>query len=145
MKKALKKEVIFLAVCLAVGLVLGVIWAVLRRADVIKPPENEPDLELWVFLAVMGGGIALCIGGAVLGQLLRKNKKYEIEEKDERNIAIQGKAGIATFGINIFILAAIITFCLMSGYQPTVWVLGGLAIANVLSFIGAAVYYDKKM
>jgi len=145
MKQKIKKEIIFLAVCLIVGLAFGITFSLLQKADVVASPENERDLETWVFLAVIGGGIAICLGGTVLGELLKRNKKYEIEEKDERNQVIVGKAGFSAWGANIFALSAVITFCLVSGYEPSVLVLACIGIFNILYLIGAMVYYDKKM
>jgi MFS family permease len=145
-KNKIKKELIFYGILLLVGVAFGAGWVWLENIGVIAPPENPRDVNWWVIGAVIGGGLLMVTGAEIITELLKKhNKKYEIEEKDERNLALRGRASFTAWGLNIGILTAVIAFCTLTGYEPTVLSLALIGVANILCFFAAMVYHNKKM
>ena len=112
----------------------------------IKPPANEREIEMWLVWVLIVGGILLCIGFTIVFELLRKsNKKYAIDEKDERNQTIYSKAGYKAWGMNLFLIASSGAGLFFRGHTELVLILGILFVVNIVSMLIMIVYFDKKM
>jgi len=146
MKNNIKKELIFFGIFLLVGAVVGIGWSLLRHFGVIAPPENPREISWFLIVAVVGGGLLISLGSAIITSLLRKySKNYAIEEKDERNFILSRKAGSTAWLFNIMLISAVSIFCVVTGYEPSVLILGCIGVANIVCFVGAMVYHNKKM
>jgi hypothetical protein len=57
-----------------------------------------------------------------------------------------GKAGYATWVADFFVLGVLIAIFSIAGEQPPLYItLGGMGIFNTFYYIGAYLYYNKKM
>jgi predicted lysophospholipase L1 biosynthesis ABC-type transport system permease subunit len=146
MKKKIRKEILSFGLFLVIGVVLGVIIAVLNRTGVISLPDGEGP-GLWVIVIIIAAGLVLTVGTTVVYELLKKsNKKYEIEEKDERNQALYSKAGFHAWLANIAAISAIAGFMFSTGFDNSYLILLGILFGyNIISYLVLIVYNSKKM
>jgi len=146
MKSKVKTEIMLFGIYVLAGLLVGVIYAVLSRIGVINPPEGEGS-KLWGALVIGVIGVVIFFGATIVYELLKKrNKNIEVEDKDERNLAIQGKAGFQAWSVNIAALTGAGIFLYMLGYSNSYLILiAGLLAFNIISFIALNVYYNYKM
>jgi hypothetical protein len=145
-KKKIKKEIIFLGIFILFGIISGALWAVLESNGVITPPANEREIDKWVVWVILGIGFLLSVGTAIVFELLKKvNKKYEIQEKDERNQAIYSKAGYKAWLFTIFIFVSSGVGLFIRGHSELVLIFGCLFLISFISWLVCIVYYGKKM
>ena len=94
------------------------------------------------------GGSWIGISSIKLYQI--KNKPKQIEEQiigqhDERNIAIRGYAGYATFRITLATISIMLLIFLISDYTLPLIIGIFLFFIHISSFSFIARYYDKKL
>jgi len=95
------------------------------------------------------GGVVFLLGCGLLSYYLilstKLDKMAEIEEKDERNIAIRGKAAeilqLVTAGTNLILM---IVFLILS-LDTAALLLAGAMLIQIFISLAAFVYYNKKM
>jgi formate hydrogenlyase subunit 3/multisubunit Na+/H+ antiporter MnhD subunit len=113
--------------------------------------EGAVSVGLAAFVLICAG---LCFYFLFKGRKdrLKNIKEYEIEEKDERNIALRGKVyevvvavQMALMGL-LFLIFLIATVRIETADNETVlWTLAGLMIAGVISMFAAWAYFNRKM
>jgi hypothetical protein len=147
MKEKIKKELKSFLIFILIGAGIGIVWGLLRGFEVIPPPENEKEFNWWLAGGIIIGGGVLSVGSTALMELAKKHsKKFEIEDKDERSNAIMHKAGFAAWVASFGALSFWVVMLLLMGYEPSVFlVLGSLGGFGILYFIGAYIYYERKM
>jgi len=146
MKNSLKKELKTFGILLLIGAVIGGGWVLLQHFGIVAPPENPREFNWRVIAAAIGGGLIGCLGITIIVELFRKHSKtWAIEEKDERNFALSRRAGSTAWLLNIVIITYVIIFCIITGHEPSVLTLGCIGIANIVCFVGAMDYHNKKM
>jgi len=104
--------------------------------------------NLCLLLGILGGVVFL-LGCGLLSYYLilstKLDKMAEIEEKDERNIAIRGKAAeilqLVTAGTNLILM---IVFLILS-LDTAALLLAGAMLIQIFISLAAFVYYNKKM
>lgn len=81
------------------------------------------------------------------GNFFKKTKQQEIEEKDERNIAIARRAKANAFDTMVFLFAIVIILLNFIGNLDTVtfFVLVGAYFSVQIVFIVSLWYFEKKM
>ena len=105
-------------------------------------PVPRPDL------VVVGStiiGILLIMSGSDL--FAKKTKEMEIEEKDERNIAISNASMASGFKVTTTLLALVLFALIFSGYMNEVScfsIIGVLAIGQI-TFLAKLYYLNKHM
>jgi len=95
------------------------------------------------------GGVVFLLGCGLLSYYLilstKLDKMAEIEEKDERNIAVRGKAAeilqLVTAGTNLILM---IVFLILS-LDTAALLLAGAMLIQIFISLAAFVYYNKKM
>jgi len=135
----------------------------------LKKEQNMYTVLLIAGIVVLIGGVAvvkitgfdnliggICgLSGAWIGissiklyQIKNKPKKYEeqiIGQYDERNIAIRGYAGYATF-ITTLLAIGIMSFIFMFlDYTLPLIIGAGLLLIHIVSFLLFARHYSKKL
>ena len=74
-----------------------------------------------------------------------QEKQYEIGQKDERNIAILGRAGYASCIITFFILFVLLAIFLILDQNLAAWLTGGAMVLHIVGFFVASVVYSRRM
>lgn len=135
----------------------------------LKKEQNMYTVLLIAGIVVLIGGVAIVkitgfdnliggisgLGGAWIGissirlyQIKKKPKHYEkqiIGQYDERNIAIRGYAGYATF-ISTLLTIGIMSFIFMFlDYTLPLIIGAGLLLIHIVSFLLFARHYGKKL
>ncbi|MCL2109422.1 MAG: hypothetical protein FWH20_08795 [Oscillospiraceae bacterium] len=146
MKERLKKDIKSIIVLLSVGAVIGLVWALLGRFGVLEPPGEAVEAEMWVVGVVIGVGVILFVVPTIILEMLKKrDKKYEIEEKDERNVMLRGKASNAACAVNIGAISGLCTTLFLMGNSKPALLLMFLGVINIVSWVVAFVFFNKKM
>ena len=127
--------------------VLGVllIAAGLILIKTVKEPEGLLRVLPFVFLGigcgVFGSGVGALVSSRVLKDEPQLQKQMEIEQKDERNIAIANRAKAKAFDAMLYLFGALmITFALMTVELPAILLLVGA----YLVVDGIFIYYLSK-
>lgn len=105
-----------------------------------------PYIGIGIGCGLFGHGI----GGVVSRMALRKSpdieKQLEIEEKDERNIAIRGRAKGKAFDLMIYVFSALlISFAIMGVDYAAVLLLVFAYLLVIGSFVYHLIKYEKEM
>ena len=74
-----------------------------------------------------------------------QEKQYEISQRDERNVAILGRAGYASCIITLFVLFALLGVFLTLGQTLAAWLTGAAMVLHLAGFFTAAAVYDRRM
>jgi len=135
----------------------------------LKKEQNIYTILLIVGVVVLIGGIAVVkitgfdnligaiggLGGAwivfssiKLYQIKKKPKKYGeqiIEQYDERNIAIRGYAGYATFITTLLTISIMLFIFMVLDYTLPLIIGAGLLLIHIFTFFLFAGYYGKKL
>ena len=100
-------------------------------------------------------GFLLGLGGSILAFRLAleiyrrwrpdKARQAEIEQNDERNQLIRGKAGQQSCLITLLLLLALIITLLVMSLRTAAMLAIGALFLHAGTFLAAAWYYDKKM
>jgi len=127
--------------------VLGVllIAAGLILIKTVKEPEGLFRVLPFVFLGigcgVFGSGVGALVSSRVLKDDPQLQKQMEIEQKDERNIAIANRAKAKAFDAMLYLFGALmITFALMTVELSAILLLVGA----YLVVDGIFIYYLSK-
>jgi len=109
--------------------------------------------------AVKTNPIAVALGlccGSVITWLIsyRKRKKdpkaqqkyalEKIENKDERNVSLRGKAGNFTFLVTLLTLGIITSIFYFMNYEIPTFISAGAVFVHIVSYLGALLYFEKK-
>lgn len=129
--------------------IVGIISAVFGIVSYSTMPSEDPNFSMLMGMFT-GMGSAFVVAGVIVIILNRKMtpeqlKQLEIEKKDERNTAIQGKALLVSnivtalfFAVSAFVLVG------LGNRTAAYLVLGGLYL-QLFSIIFASRHYQKKM
>lgn len=127
--------------------VLGVllIAAGLILIKAVKEPEGLFRVLPFVFLGigcgVFGSGVGALVSSWALKNEPQLQKQMEIEQKDERNIAITNQAKAKAFDAMLYLFGALmITFALMMVELPAILLL----VVAYLVVDGIFIYYLSK-
>lgn len=127
--------------------VLGVllIAAGLILIKAVKEPEGLFRVLPFVFLGigcgVFGSGVGALVSSWALKNEPQLQKQMEIEQKDERNIAIANQAKAKAFDAMLYLFGALmITFALMMVELPAILLL----VVAYLVVDGIFIYYLSK-
>lgn len=127
--------------------VLGVllIAAGLILIKAVKEPEGLFRVLPFVFLGigcgVFGSGVGALVSSWALKNESQLKKQMEIEQKDERNIAIANQAKAKAFDAMLYLFGALmITFALMMVELPAILLL----VVAYLVVDGIFIYYLSK-
>jgi len=127
--------------CGAFALFLGVFNAY----DDLQITESK-SIEL---IIKIGGCFGFVIGLALiilsLLSLFKESKAAEIEEKDERNIAIRGKAVEMTCLVTIILLLVLVLVFICINLNIAALLTGLVMLVHSFSLVFLHVYYSKKM
>lgn len=99
--------------------------------------------------AVSGlGGAWIGVSCTKLYQIKKNPKKYEkqiVGQYDERNIAIRGYAGYATFITTLVAIGVMVLIFMGLNYTLAFIVGAGLLLVHIVSFLLFARHYGKKL
>jgi hypothetical protein len=134
-------------------LVLGIIAALcgaytlfVAKAGLFADLGLSDDVSL---LLKVFGGVLLLFGCGLLAYFLMcgvaRDKRYEVEEKDERNIAIRGKAAQAYQTVSSGVYLTLLVVFLILDFDIPALLLGVGALVASIALIFAFTYYFKKM
>lgn len=133
----LKKDQTIYTILLIIGIIISIGSIVLA---------NMSKFEFIGGISGLGGAW-IAISVMKLYQIRKKPKKVKeqiIEQYDERNIAIRGYAGYATF-ITTLLTISIMTFIFMMLNCTWPIIIGvGLMLTHIISYLFFIVYYSKK-
>lgn len=101
-------------------------------------PVPRPDLVVWGTTLV---GIILIVSGSDL--LSKKTKAEEIEENDERNIAIGNAAMALGFKVMTILFALVLFGLIFAGYMNEVSCLGMIAVFIISQVV--TVFYTRYL
>jgi hypothetical protein len=134
----------FLAEAVAIGVILGVVPNLIFRHLSMDISDSTRDTIRTVYI----------VFSVTLWMTLRKKKllpeatgQEKIEEKDERNIAVRGKACEFALVITFFLLIIAAALCvfLLEDFTVPYLILISVIVLSFISFIAARFYYNKKM
>jgi hypothetical protein len=94
------------------------------------------------------GGVWTGVGIMNLFKIKNQPKKYEeqmIGQNDERNIAIRGYAGYATFITTFLGICLMASVFIVLDYTVPLIIAAGLFLVHFASFLLFAIYYSKKI
>jgi len=74
-----------------------------------------------------------------------QQKQYEIDQNDERNIAILGRAGYMSWFITLFVLFAVLATFLILGQTLAACLTGAAMLLHIVGFLVAATVYSRRM
>lgn len=105
-----------------------------------------PYISIGIGCGIFGHGIGNIINSRIMYNNPDVKKQMEIEQKDERNIAIQNSAKAKAYDMMIFVFGALmISLTLMNVDMMVILML----VASYLFVVGYSVYcrikYDKEM
>ena len=113
-------------------------------------PDVDGALQAMPFVltgfgaGIIGVGVVNLFRKKIIENNPQKAKQYEIAEKDERNIILREKAGLATWYITLFTLAIIILTFVILDYKIASFVaLGGLFIHIISLFVYINIFNKK--
>lgn len=72
-------------------------------------------------------------------------KREEVEEKDERNVQISGKAATFAFYVSEGIILLLFLFLTFTQEHTLSTIVFWASFVPIISFVGARRYYNKKM
>jgi len=100
-------------------------------------------------LLKIGGCLGFFLGIALLAfyliSLVKDNKELQIEEKDERNIAIRGKASQTAYLITTILLLVILVVFICINLNIAALLTGLVMLVHSFSLVFLIAYYSKKM
>lgn len=134
----LKKEQTIYTILLIIGVIILIGSGVLAKMT---------DFDLIGSISGLGGAW-IGISSIKLYQIKKKPKKIQeqiIGQQDERNIAIRGYAGYATFRITLATISIMLLIFLILDYIIPLIVGVVLFLIHFSSFLFIARYYDKKL
>jgi len=103
--------------------------------------EYLPHILSGFGAGIMGVGVVFIIRKRLIEKNPEKAKEYEINEKDERNIQINEKAGYATWYVTLFALAAMsLAFLIMENMIASLLSLGVLLVHKISLMICVRVF-----
>ena len=94
------------------------------------------------------GGSWIVISGIKLYQIKKRPEKYEeqiIGHYDERNMAIRGYAGYATFITTLLTIGIMFLIFMWLDYTIPMLIGVGLLLIHIISFLFFSRYYGKKI
>lgn len=105
-----------------------------------------PYICVGIGCGIFGNGVGIIINSRIMYNNQDLKKQMEIEQKDERNIAIQNSAKAKAYNMMIFVFGAlIISLALMNVDMMVILIL----VTSYLFVMGYSVYcrikYDKEM
>lgn len=132
---------IFGMIMLAGGLIL---------LKIINDPQGNmralPYVLVGIGCGVFGHGLGSIISYRTMRNQPQKLKQIEIEQKDERNIAISNRAKAKSYDLMIFVFGALmISFALMGVDMIAVLLLVSAYLFVVFYNIYYRIKYDKEM
>lgn len=138
----MKKNTV-LACTTIIGIALLAIGLVLIK--IIDTPQGImlplPYICIGIGCGIFGHGIGSIISNKTMKNNPDVAKKIEIEEHDERNIAISNRAKAKTYDMMLFVFSALlIAFALMGGKITGILLL----VLSYLFMIGYFIYYLNK-
>lgn len=138
----MKKNTV-LACTTIIGIALLVIGLVLIK--IIETPQgimlSLPYICIGIGCGIFGHGMGSIISNKTMKNNPDVAKKIEIEEHDERNIAISNRAKAKTYDMMLFVFSALlIAFALMGGKITGILLL----VLSYLFMIGYFIYYLNK-
>jgi hypothetical protein len=121
---------------LSIGLVL---------LKIIETPQGIMIVFPYICVGFGGGIFGHGMGSIISNKTIKNNpdaaKKIEIEEHDERNIAISNRAKAKAYDMMVFVFgASLFTFALMGGNMTELLLL----VFSYLFVIGNFIYYLSK-
>jgi uncharacterized membrane protein len=126
-------------ISLAVGIALRYIFP---EAGGI--PESLPHILSGFGAGIMGVGVVFIIRKRSIENNPQKAKEYEINEKDERNIQINEKAGYATWYVTLFTLAVLsLAFLIMDNMTACLLSLSVLLVHKISLMICVSIFKKK--
>jgi uncharacterized membrane protein len=97
----------------------------------------------------MGIGCGFILVGAISMAVKLRNPKYakqaDVEQRDERNVMLNGKAGYVTFFTTLFALVAMAIVFLAINNETACYITLALLAIHMLTFLIALTYFKKKM
>lgn len=108
--------------------------------------RTAPYISVGIGCGLFGHGV-----GGVLGRLALRNspnieKQMEIEQKDERNIAIRGRAKGKAFDLMVYVFSALmISFAIMGVDFAAVLLLVFAYLLVIASFVYRLIKFEKEM
>lgn len=138
----MKKNTV-LACTTIIGIALLAIGLVLIK--IIDTPQGImlplPYICIGIGCGIFGHGMGSIISNKTMKNNPDVAKKIEIEEHDERNIAISNRAKAKTYDMMLFVFSALlIAFALMGGKITGILLL----VLSYLFMIGYFIYYLNK-
>jgi hypothetical protein len=106
-------------------------------------PENVS-----LFLKILGRAVFLLGCFSIACSILsaaKLNKNLEIEEMDERNIAVRGKAAQTLQLVSSGVYLVLLIIFLVSDFDIPALLLSGGALIQNIAFLIAFAYHNKKM
>ena len=123
----------------------GAGWALLAIGTVTKALDFRQD----VLGLVLGIGCGFILVGTVSMFIKTRNPRYAkqqaIEQSDERNVQIRGRAGYSTFFLTTFLLAALEIALLILEYYTASLLAAFVLLAHAAGYFIAAYYHSKKL
>lgn len=129
------------------------VYTILLIVGIIVLVGGTVVVKLTGFDNLIGGisglsGAWIGISSIRLYQIKKKPKKYEeqiIGQNDERNIAIRGYAGYATFITTLLAISIISLIFVFLDYTFALVIGAGLLLIHIVSFLLFARHYGKKL
>jgi len=126
---------------LIVGIILSIVGF---TGNLILKSENPA----FSFTAGFGNSW-ICLGAVFTflsrNQSAEKIKKREINQKDERNIAIREKSGLFAYIITVFLMTILMFTFIFLNIMLAFWLVFAFLMIIIFSFIGLTFYFDKKL
>lgn len=130
-----------------IGIIIFVIGLLLK----FLIPESEGAMQSAPFVLTGFGAGIIGVGAAgifrkkVFDKNPEKAKKYEIAEKDERNIRLREKAGIASWYSTLFVLAILSLVLLILDYALPCFLIIAAMFIHIISLFVYIIIYNKKI
>jgi uncharacterized RDD family membrane protein YckC len=142
MKIKIKKRFLVFGI---IALIIGMYALLAARAGLFADFGLSKNTSM--FLKVLGGVIFLLGNGLIACSILsayKLNKNLEIEEKDERNIALRGKAAQTLRLVSTGVYLVLLIIFLVLDYDIPALLLSVGALIENFAFIIAVAYYGSK-
>lgn len=128
-------------------IILAGVVILIVSSIVLADIENQAFRILSPMSCGLFGGCAL-LGGYFVrrGHGGKKAKEFEVKQKDERNIAINGKAAYIALLLVLFLLLTYSAYVFHVLMNMTAGFIGyGIAVVGFLTYLIAYKIYEKKM
>ncbi len=140
MKKQPRTYIFYIGIAVfAIGLLLMFILP-----DAEGAMQSLPFVLTGVGAGFIGVGVSNMLRKRVIEHDPKKAKEYEIAEKDERNIRLNEKAGLTTWYITVFVLAALSLIFVVFNNWVACWLTLGALFIHIASLFICIYFYNKR-